>query len=47
MARTGANLIQWAKNQEARADLGALFTARQPIMSSTVKLYFLLILQRY
>uniref|UniRef100_A0A6M2DKF3 Putative serine/threonine phosphatase 2c n=1 Tax=Xenopsylla cheopis TaxID=163159 RepID=A0A6M2DKF3_XENCH len=34
VARTGADLIQWAKNQEARADLGALFTARQPTMPS-------------
>merc|ERR1719431_621939 len=34
VARTGADLNKWAKQQETKADLSALFTNRQPSMSS-------------
>ena len=33
VARTGADLNKWAKQQETKADLSALFTNRQPSMS--------------
>ncbi|RZF40467.1 hypothetical protein LSTR_LSTR000346 [Laodelphax striatellus] len=32
--KTGADLTKWAKQQETKADLAALFTPRQPAMSS-------------
>ncbi|CAG5045121.1 unnamed protein product [Parnassius apollo] len=32
VARTGADLASWAKQQETKTDLSALFTARQPAM---------------
>ena len=32
--RTGADLQKWAKQQETKVDLSALFTPRQPPMSS-------------
>ncbi|XP_028173390.1 protein flightless-1-like [Ostrinia furnacalis] len=32
VARTGADLASWAKQQETKADLSALFTPRQPSM---------------
>ncbi|CAB3227143.1 unnamed protein product [Arctia plantaginis] len=32
VARTGADLASWAKQQETKADLSALFTPRQPAM---------------
>ncbi|KAL1132057.1 hypothetical protein AAG570_010015 [Ranatra chinensis] len=32
--KTGADLTKWAKQQETKADLAALFTPRQPPMSS-------------
>lgn len=32
VARTGADLSRWAKNQETKADLSALFMPRQPSM---------------
>ncbi|KAL4716677.1 hypothetical protein ACJJTC_004796 [Scirpophaga incertulas] len=34
VARTGADLASWAKQQETKADLSALFTPRQPAMSA-------------
>ncbi|XP_026739466.1 protein flightless-1 [Trichoplusia ni] len=34
VARTGADLASWAKQQETKADLSALFTPRQPAMGS-------------
>ena len=34
VARTGADLNKWAKKQETKIDLSALFTNRQPSMSS-------------
>ncbi|XP_046402839.1 protein flightless-1 [Ischnura elegans] len=30
--RTGADLVEWAKRQETKADLAALFAPRQPLM---------------
>lgn len=33
VARTGANLTQWAKQQEAKSDLSALFMQRAPPMT--------------
>lgn len=33
VARTGADLARWAKKQETKADLAALFMPRQPAMS--------------
>ncbi|XP_045516533.1 protein flightless-1 isoform X2 [Pieris brassicae] len=33
VARTGADLTTWARNQETKTDLSALFTPRQPAMS--------------
>lgn len=33
VAKTGADLTKWAKQQETRADLAALFMPRQPAMS--------------
>lgn len=33
VARTGADLSRWAKNQETKADLSALFMPRQPAMN--------------
>ncbi|XP_054268551.1 protein flightless-1 [Macrosteles quadrilineatus] len=33
--KTGADLTKWAKQQETKADLAALFTPRQPAMSVT------------
>lgn len=33
VAKTGADLTKWAKNQETKADLAALFMPRQPAMS--------------
>lgn len=33
--KTGADLTKWAKQQETKADLAALFTPRQPPMSPT------------
>lgn len=33
VARTGADLASWAKNQETKADLSALFMPRQPAMT--------------
>lgn len=33
--KTGADLNKWAKQQETKADLAALFTPRQPAMSSS------------
>ncbi|KAI5633666.1 gelsolin repeat domain-containing protein [Phthorimaea operculella] len=35
VARTGADLASWAKNQETKADLSALFTPRQPAMQAS------------
>ncbi|XP_046966291.1 protein flightless-1 [Vanessa cardui] len=35
VARTGADLASWAKQQETKTDLSALFTPRQPAMSAT------------
>ncbi|XP_041979450.1 protein flightless-1 [Aricia agestis] len=35
VARTGADLTSWAKAQETKTDLSALFTPRQPDMSPT------------
>ncbi|XP_047991735.1 protein flightless-1 [Leguminivora glycinivorella] len=35
VARTGADLASWAKRQETKADLSALFTPRQPSMPAT------------
>ncbi|XP_072949414.1 protein flightless-1 [Epargyreus clarus] len=35
VARTGADLASWAKQQETKADLSALFTPRQPPMPAT------------
>ena len=32
MQRTGADLVKWAKQQETKVDLSALFTPRQPPM---------------
>lgn len=34
VARTGADLASWAKQQETKADLSALFTPRQPTMGT-------------
>ncbi|XP_045498777.1 protein flightless-1 [Colias croceus] len=34
VARTGADLAGWARNQETKTDLSALFTPRQPAMSA-------------
>ncbi|CAH1638328.1 unnamed protein product [Spodoptera littoralis] len=34
VARTGADLASWAKQQETKADLSALFTPRQPAMGA-------------
>ncbi|CAH0715389.1 unnamed protein product, partial [Brenthis ino] len=34
VARTGADLASWAKQQETKTDLSALFTPRQPSMSA-------------
>ena len=34
VARTGADLNKWAKQQETKVDLSALFTNRQPSMSN-------------
>ncbi|XP_034831770.1 protein flightless-1 [Maniola hyperantus] len=34
VARTGADLASWAKQQETKTDLSALFTPRQPAMSA-------------
>merc|ERR1711936_1012969 len=34
VARTGADLNKWAKQQETKTDLSALFTPRQPSMTS-------------
>lgn len=34
VARTGADLSRWAKNQETKADLSALFMPRQPAMTT-------------
>lgn len=34
VARTGANLTQWAKQQEAKSDLSALFMQRAPPMTA-------------
>ncbi|XP_015604382.1 protein flightless-1 [Cephus cinctus] len=33
VAKTGADLTKWAKKQESKADLAALFMPRQPMMS--------------
>lgn len=35
VAKTGADLTKWARQQETRADLAALFMPRQPAMSVT------------
>lgn len=35
VSRTGADLAKWAKQQETKADLAALFTPRQPPMSAS------------
>ncbi|XP_011494712.1 PREDICTED: protein flightless-1 [Ceratosolen solmsi marchali] len=35
VAKTGADLTKWAKQQETKADLAALFMPRQPLMSPT------------
>lgn len=35
VAKTGADLTKWAKKQETRADLAALFMPRQPAMAVT------------
>ncbi|XP_049873153.1 protein flightless-1 [Pectinophora gossypiella] len=35
VARTGADLASWAKQQETKADLSALFTPRQPPMPAS------------
>ncbi|OWR42979.1 protein flightless-1 [Danaus plexippus] len=35
VARTGADLTSWARQQETKTDLSALFTPRQPAMSPT------------
>jgi hypothetical protein len=32
--RTGADLVKWAKQQETKVDLSALFTPRQPSMAA-------------
>lgn len=34
VAKTGADLTKWAKQQETKADLAALFMPRQPLMSA-------------
>ncbi|XP_037868350.1 protein flightless-1 [Bombyx mori] len=35
VARTGVDLASWAKQQETKADLSALFTPRQPAMTAS------------